>query len=153
MAALPDRQFARGLEIGCAIGVSTADLASRCDALLAVDISRAALSRAQERLSSRPHVTFQRAQIPDEWPDGRFDLIVVSEVLYFLSAEEVARAAERAFEALVSDGVCLLVNWTEDNTLPVDGNEAVATFQQSAPLTSVFTQTADHYRIDIVNRC
>ncbi len=60
MAALPDRQFARGLEIGCAIGVSTADLASRCDAFLAVDISQAALSRAQERLSSRPQVTFQR---------------------------------------------------------------------------------------------
>lgn len=150
MAALPNRQFAQGLEIGCAIGVSTADLAFRCDALLGIDISQVALSRARERLSGRPHVRFQRAQIPCEWPTGQFDLIVLSKVLYFLTAEEVGLTARLAYEATVADGICLLVNWTGENTLPVDGNGAVTTFMQSAPWRSLSTHAAPHYRIDVL---
>ena len=148
MAALSNRRFARGLEVGCAIGVSTVGLAEQCDTLLGIDVSQVALTRAQTRLADKPHVTFQRANIPHQWPTDKFDLIVLSEVLYFLRVEEVSCTAKYAYNAMAVDGVCLLVNWTGANNLPLDGNSAVATFVRSALWKTVSVQTTDQYRID-----
>ncbi len=44
LAALPNRRFASGFEVGCSIGVLTRQLAERCDALLAADGSPTALT-------------------------------------------------------------------------------------------------------------
>ena len=52
LAALGDRRYARAFEAGCSIGVFTAMLAERCDALLAVDIAQAAVDAARERLAA-----------------------------------------------------------------------------------------------------
>src|SRR3954454_12910985 len=81
IAALEGRHFARGLEIGCSIGVLTEHLAPHCDALLAIDVSERALARARERV---PGATFERREVPEEYPEGYFDLTVCSEVLYYL---------------------------------------------------------------------
>lgn len=51
---LPDRRYARALEIGCAHGVLTGYLAPLCDSLLAVDISAKALAQARARLGDQP---------------------------------------------------------------------------------------------------
>ncbi len=88
LAALPARPFATALEVGCSIGVLTKQLATRCDSLLALDVAEAALDQARARC---PDVRFERRAIPDEWPPGAFDLIVFSEVLYYLDAAGIRR--------------------------------------------------------------
>ena len=85
IASLGDRRFRSGFEAGCSIGVLTRLLADRCDRLLAVDIVDAPLSAARKACADQPWVRFEQKQVPDEWPDELFDLIVLSEVLYFLS--------------------------------------------------------------------
>ena len=82
IAALEGRRFANGLEIGCSIGVLTQRLATRVDDLLAIDVAATALDRARAR--DLPNVAFELREVPEQFPDGAYDLIVISEVMYYL---------------------------------------------------------------------
>lgn len=115
--ALPRDRYNSGLEVGCSIGELTRLLSSRCDHLLGVDVSNIALEEARRRTADLPNISYQQAELPAAWPDGVFDLIVLSEVLYFLSAREIVELAERVGRALSPSGDCLLVNFT----CPIDG--------------------------------
>jgi SAM-dependent methyltransferase len=112
--------YASALEVGCSIGVLTERLAERCDELLAIDVAEAALARARARV---PHVTFERREIPEEWPDGAFDLIVCSEVLYYLDEPALERTLDQIDRTLVPTGSLLAVHWrhrTQRYPLPGD---------------------------------
>jgi trans-aconitate methyltransferase len=91
LAALPRPRYRRGLEIGCSIGVLTARLAGRCTGLLAIDVSEKALDAARMRCRTLPNVAFENTSVPAEWPAGTFDLIMLSEVVYYLDAGDVSR--------------------------------------------------------------
>ena len=86
-------------------------LAASCDALLAADIVEEPLHTARTLCSDLPWVRFVRLRIPAEWPDGHFDLIVLSEVLYFSHPPRHCAVAARVLAALDTDGVVLSVNW------------------------------------------
>ena len=152
IAALDGRRFASALEIGCATGVQTQELATHCDALLALDVSERALAIARTKSASNETVVYRRAEVPRDWPDGSFDLIVLSEVLYFLSAEEIATVSRCAYEALRAGGLCLLVNWTGPNDLPVGGEEAALLFSSSVQWRSEPPRIEPSYRIDRLRR-
>lgn len=147
----PDR-FDRALEVGCANGVLTAQLATVCDEVLAIDISDVALELAGERVVGLDNVSLERAEVPRDWPDGTFDLIVLSEILYFLSADEVAQVARRTWESLSDGGACLLVNWTGPNDLPLDGEKACAIFVEEMPWLSAASGVWPSYRIDRLHK-
>ena len=152
IAALQGERFPNALEIGCATGVLTRDLAGHCDALLALDVSEKALVIARARSNSNNTVLYRRAEVPRDWPDGSFDLIVLSEVLYFLSAEEITTASRRAHKTLAANGLCLLVNWTGANDLPVGGEEATRLFASAAQWRSETPRIESSYRIDRLRR-
>jgi glycosyltransferase involved in cell wall biosynthesis len=81
---LPDEVVTDALEIGCAEGHFTIRLAPRVGRLTAVDISDRALARAQVRCQGHDNVAFQRVDLNTDDLPGPFDLIVCSEVLYFV---------------------------------------------------------------------
>lgn len=116
-AMLPGRRHGRTLELGCSTGVLAAALADRCSELLAVDGSATAVAAARRRLAGLDHVVVEQHQLPEEWPDGRFDLVVVSEVGYFLSPRDLARLVGEVDASLADDGVLVLCHWRH----PVDG--------------------------------
>ena len=101
LEVLGGARFRAGLEIGCSIGVLTRMLAAQCDALMGVDFVDHALREAAKRCSDRPWVRFEKRQVPADWPKGRFDLIVLSEVLYFLVPEDIDRLADRVDRGLL----------------------------------------------------
>ena len=111
LAALPAESYGRGLEVGCSIGALTAALADRCRDLLAVDASGAAVRRARHLLAGRPGVQVEQRVLPDSWPDGSFDLVVVSEVGYYLSREELAQLWDRIEASVHPGGALLLCHW------------------------------------------
>lgn len=152
IAALNGRRYASALEIGCATGVLTRELAAHCDTLLALDVSEQALAIGRTKSASYKTIRYRRAEVPREWPDGSFDLIVLSEVLYFLLAEEITTISRRAHRSLADDGLCLLVNWTGTNNLPVDGEEATRLFAGAAQWRSEKPQFEPSYRIDRLRR-
>ena len=91
LGALPDASYPTALEIGCSVGALTQDLAGRCGQVTAVDLSPAAVARARHRLVGFDWVTVERRTVPDELPEGPFDLVVLSEVGYFLSPRRAHR--------------------------------------------------------------
>lgn len=97
------RPYGRGLELACANGVTTRRLARRCLRLLAVDASPTAVAAASERTRDLPSVTVALATLPATMPRGPFDLIVVSEIAYYLSPNDL-RLLIRRIEAAVAPG-------------------------------------------------
>jgi len=150
IAAIDDRRYSACLEIGCAHGVFTHRLAQLCDTVTAVDISQRAVDLARVRNAASSNVLVERLAFPADVPAGRFDLIVLSEVVYYWSDDDIARAAEAIRH--VADPGCrlLLVHWTGETDYPQTGDAAVT--KLDAALGSVIVKRADRhaeFRLDL----
>jgi LmbE family N-acetylglucosaminyl deacetylase/SAM-dependent methyltransferase len=108
LAVLPRQRFGRAFEPGCATGLLTVALADRCDQVLAVDITDRPVELTRVRVRGLANVSVSRMQIPEQWPDGRFDLIVLSEVAYYTDLDALG---ERLRHALNPGGVLVLCHW------------------------------------------
>ncbi|HEX3223661.1 MAG TPA: PIG-L family deacetylase [Nocardioides sp.] len=112
LATLPRPRFRHVLEVGCSTGTLTGALADRADRVLGIDRSVAALQAARRRLADREHVVVADLDVATSWPEeGPFDLVVVSEVGYFLSPAAVDGLVDRIASALAPDGVVALCHW------------------------------------------
>lgn len=120
LAALPERRFARAFEVGCSIGVLTAELTERCDDLLAVDVAAEAVARARTRVGERPGLRLEVADVTRDVPPGPFDLVVLSEVLYYFSARTLRTFLARIAPTLADGAVVVGCHWRH----PVDGYAA-----------------------------
>jgi SAM-dependent methyltransferase len=114
VASLPRARYRKGFEIGCSIGVLTAMLARRCDTLLAVDIADSAVKATQQRLEGRPGVAVEQLDVAAGWPEGSFDLIVLSEVGYYFSASDLRALIAHATVSLDRDGAVIAVHWLHE---------------------------------------
>ncbi|MGX6607977.1 methyltransferase domain-containing protein [Micromonosporaceae bacterium Da 78-11] len=108
---LPARRYRSAFEPGCSTGRLTARLAERCDRLLAVDAVPAAVATTADRLSGSPHVTVGEARLPTDWPDGTFDLIVLSELGYYFDDADLTTLITRAVDALEPGGDLVATHW------------------------------------------
>lgn len=151
LAALPEHCGAL-LEVGCSIGVLTSRLAPRCTHLLALDFAEAALAQARTACAASGNVGFLQAGVPAGWPDGRFDVILFSEVLYFLAPADIEATAKHATAALTTGGVILLVNWTGPNDAPCTGDHAAELFIAGCGLAHDPVANEGTYRIDRLNK-
>jgi chemotaxis methyl-accepting protein methylase len=98
-------------------------------------------------------VDFVRMMLPRDWPaDRRFDLMLFSEVLYFLDAPDVRLVARRASETLAAHGSVLLVNWTGDTDTPTTGDTAADAFIAASGLAVTRQSRAPGYRLDLLRR-
>ncbi len=151
LSALGDRHFTSGLEIGCSIGVLTRVLAERCDSLLGLDIVEDPLEAARSRCADQSQVRFRRMQVPAEWPAGWFDLMVFSEVLYFLAATDIEQCANRVRGSLLPGGMVILVNWLGETDDPTPGNDAAEMFiGATAGKLTARRERYEGYRLDVL---
>jgi SAM-dependent methyltransferase len=153
LAILPRTRFARGMELGCSIGVLTSLLAARCDDLIGVDFASAAIEAARLRLARQPHVSIQQLQAPLQMPQGTFDLIVLSEVLYFFDDADLGLIAAFVSDRLRPGGACILVNFLGDTESPQTGDQAASFMIERLvpPLQVIAKVRCDHYRIDVIS--
>jgi SAM-dependent methyltransferase len=107
---LPTGRPRFAMEVGCAEGHMSMQLAQRVDRLLAVDISSKAIKRARARCAGSKHVEFRQLDIVDGDLPKQLDLILVSEVLFYISREELGKVAARFAEQLKIGGHVLLVH-------------------------------------------
>ena len=159
LAALPAPRYGRALEIGCSIGVLTAQLAARCDALLALDVADAALVQARERCVDLPNVRFERRAVPAEFPTAEppWDLVLVSEVGYYLNLDDLCRLRERITSSLRPGGDLLLVHWTPFvPDYPLTGDQVHDAFLERAgadgELRHLRGARETQYRLDLFRR-
>jgi SAM-dependent methyltransferase len=156
LAALPNARYQNAYEIGCSIGVLSALLAERCDNLLSVDASELPLKAARERLARYPHVTVERQYVPAQFSAGNFDLILLSEVGYYLSLADLHQLRQRILDQLMPGGHLLLVHWTPFvPDYPLTGDEVHDQFMVSVAeghLTHRLNQRTDKYRLDLFQK-
>ncbi|MGN6325593.1 PIG-L family deacetylase [Pseudolysinimonas sp.] len=150
LASLPAERYATGLELGCSIGVLTDGLADRVDDLLAVDISEAALDRARARVGDRAR--FARHDLRDGIPGGSFDVVVVSEVGYYLTRDPLRRLLARVRDALTRDGVIVACHWRHPvRDYPLTGDEVHAELR-ALDLAPIASHVERDLLIDVVGR-
>ena len=154
LSALPRSRYRRALEVGCSIGVLTERLARRCDEIIATDIAPSALERARERCGELPHVSFQRAALPMEAPEGTFDLVLLSEVIYYWDEATLLRAAGLLRRLVAPGGDLLLVHWTRATDYPLSGDRATALLLEAfaGSFDVLESRRAPSYRLDLLRR-
>jgi Nodulation protein S (NodS) len=144
MACLPERHYRSCFEPGAAIGVLSTELARRCDQVLAMDISATAVRLAQDDLPQ--NVLMRQGAVPHDWPTGSFDLVVLSEVGYYLDQEDcsaLTRLAARSAHDLVA------VHWRHPVAeYPLSGDEVHELLAEAA-LAAGMQQLVDHREADL----
>ena len=125
LAALPRPRYGTVVEAGASIGVLTADVAARADRVVGLEASSTAVERAAARLAGAPHAEVRRAVLPADWPAdvAGADLVIASEIGYFLQPEELDALIDDADAALAPGGELLLCHWRHPiEGWPLDGD-------------------------------
>lgn len=108
LALLPEPPPAEALELACAEGHFTLHLAERVGRLTATDISEQALARARQRAGARANVRFARLDLSAQPIPGEQELIVCSEVLYYLDDLAELRAVTAKIAHALKPGGALI---------------------------------------------
>lgn len=152
IGSLPKNHYNNVLEIGCSIGVLTELLAKKCSQLLATDVSQKALDIVKKRCEKLRNVSFQKMSFPKELPQDQYDLIMISEVAYYLSPADWEFAMENLYDRLASEANIALVHWLpEVHDYPQTGDEVHDSFEKlmKSKMNNVFSTRSENYRIDI----
>ena len=155
IAVLDDRRYAAALEIGCAHGVLTQQLAPLCTDLLAIDIAEQAIAYAHDRCRALPQVRFQQAAFPKESPVvAPLDLVMLSEVVYYWSDTDLLTAGSWLRAHVAPGGRLLLVHWSGATDYPQTGDAAVTKLQAALgdAVTVEHAERTDSYRLDLWHR-
>ncbi len=114
LASLADRRYRRAWDTACGTGHLTEAVANRCDDVLASDASIEACRIASERLCQLPNVQVVAHSLPvaPDPADG-FDLVLLSEVLYYLPPTELDAIAPMVEAVAATDRTAevMVVNW------------------------------------------
>lgn len=135
LGALRRPHYQRAFEPGCAFGNLSALLAPRCGQLIATDHDGLAVARARELLAHLDNVYVCTMRVPRQWPGGRFDLIVLGELLNYLPREEVRCVADQALRALEPNGEIVACHWRHRTPeTGLGGDEVHAELHAALPL-------------------
>ena len=144
----------RGLELACANGETTRHLARRCLRLLAVDASPTVIAAARQRVRDR-RVTFAVAELPLETPRGAFDLIVASELLYYMGRTDMDALLAKLERSLAPGGRIVILHHTvafADATQHPGQAQARATAQLGEALMPVLSRTYRQFAVAAFTR-
>lgn len=111
LGMLSRERYRTVLELGCSIGVLTEQLAARADRVLGLDISQRAVEIARARLGGSDGVELRQADVTRGLPDGPFDLIVVSEIGYYLDTAALDALIDRITSSAAPDADILVCHW------------------------------------------
>lgn len=156
---LPAGRFDAALDLGCGLGDMTRLLAERAETVVGCDIAASAVERARRASQHLPQVAYLQADIlnlPAHFY-GRFDLVVVADVLYYadLGSETALKsAAHNIVSTLKPGGHCLLADHYFAG-LDRDSRESVRihdAFRWSASLTHKAQRRGWFYIADLLQK-
>lgn len=155
--ALPKNNYNKVFEIGCSIGVLTEMLLKKSTDILAVDPAQTALDKAAKRLHNDPNVTFKQMSVPNQFPIEQFDLIVLSEVGYYLSMPDLKILANKMIGHLNEGGQLIMVHWLPIvHDYPLTGDKVHNYFLSlsgnNKPLLHLSNQRKEKYRLDLFQK-
>jgi trans-aconitate methyltransferase len=153
VASLPREHYRRCYEPGASIGHLTRLLAERCDEVLATDAIESAVIQGREIVRDRPNVRFEQATLPAEMPDGAFDLIVVGDLLYYLSGDDMTATIDGLVDRLEPGGDLVSVHFRDrENGGSYDGFNAHSAVGERPGLTHVVHHEDEWFLLDVWRR-
>jgi len=156
LACLPQQRYRSAFEPACGNGELTAALAQRAERLLASDMSAEAVGLTRRRMlreapSDAARVTILQQRMPQEWPgDAAFDLIVISEMAYYLDEPCLLRLRQHCVEGLAEGGTLALCHWRRpfaDRRLNTDSVHTV--FDSTPGLHRLLRHSEDDFLLDV----
>jgi SAM-dependent methyltransferase len=152
MASLPRPRYRSCYEPGCSIGLLTRMLAERCDDVLAVDSVPAAVEQTRTEVREFPHVRVERAALPADLPGATFDLIVVGDLLYYLSADDLAATVDGLVERLEPGGDLVSVHFRDRQGDNYDGFNVQAPLVRRPELDHLVRHEDEWFLLDVLRR-
>lgn len=153
MSLLPARRYGQAFEPGCSIGTLTELLAQRCDHITSMDVAAAALSTADGRLTAagcRNRVSLVQGALDEPWPVGPFDLVVLSEVAYYLDADLLAGVLRRECPRWADGATLLAAHWRHPVAdYPITGDQVHEIISATSGLISVGRYCDDDVVIEV----
>jgi SAM-dependent methyltransferase len=145
--------FRSALELGGSIGVFSARLAQRCDALTTIDGSPTAVAAARIRLAGFPRADAVLGEIPGAIGPGDHDLVLASEILYYLDDVALAATLERLADVLIAGGRMVAVHWRPPGPERPQTAAAVHAQLRALPwLRPIADRSTPDYLLDVLER-
>ena len=144
--ALTHQSYGNALELGCGNGALARHLAPLCARYTGLDAVERAVMAARSLV---PSATFIRACYPCPLPGDGYDLIILSEVLYFMTPDAIAHLA-RDLARVAPRAEILCTTFLGDTELPLQGGQSLDVFRAAVNPYLDLKVVADtgRYRID-----
>ena len=153
MASLPRERYRRAYEPGCSIGLLTRMLAGRCDEVLADDCVDEAVETARDQVREFPQVRVETAMLPADLPDGTFDLIVIGDLLYYLSGGDLEALLDGLVQRLEPGGDIVAVHFRDQQTGGnYDGSQVHAALAARPGLERRVHHEDEWFLLDVLRR-
>jgi predicted O-methyltransferase YrrM len=153
LAACGPGPFDSALELGGSIGVFSARLAPRCRRLITIDYSPTAVRRARAALAQYRHARMILGAIPEDLPEGTFDLVVASETLYYLDAAALAQTLEVLEARMVPGARLVCVHWRSPGPeRPLTAAHVHDEVRRQPWVRRLTTECRPEYLLDVLER-
>lgn len=150
LSLLTQPHYQNALELGCSNGIFSQQLAERCQALHCVDANARAVELAKKRLASHAHVKVLQHVLPHEFPQHQYDLIVISEIAYYLTQAELLKLIALSEQYLSEQGSLLICHWRYDiDGFELNGEMVHQHFKQHLPLPHYLTVNDPDFLVDL----
>lgn len=152
LAALPAQRYRRALEPGCSNATLTRLLAPRCDELIAFDFVPTIVELARRNVADLGQVSVLQREFPNFWPPGQGDLVVWSEVAYYLDRAGSIEAIDGLRRWLAPGGHLLSVHYTGETDYPRSGSDIGPWLDSQDFLRRVVTATDPLFDLGVWER-
>ncbi|WP_433795113.1 class I SAM-dependent methyltransferase [Actinoplanes sp. CA-252034] len=152
VACLPRERYRRCYEPGASIGTLSRMLAERCDEVLTTDSVPEAVELARQNTADLPNVRVERAELPADLPDGVFDLVVIGDLLYYLSGDDLTATLDGLTARLEPGGDLVSVHFRNRDGDSYDGFNAHTVLLATAGLEHVVHHEDEWFVLDVMRR-
>ncbi len=153
LAACGPGPFENALELGGSIGVFSMRLAPRCRRLTTIDYSPTAVRRARAALAQHRQARALLGAIPEDLPEGSFDLVVASETLYYLDAAALGQTLEILEARMVPAGRLVCVHWRPPGPeRPLTAAHVHDEVRRQPGFRRLTTDSRPEYLLDVLER-
>ncbi|MGO9822413.1 MAG: SAM-dependent methyltransferase [Solirubrobacteraceae bacterium] len=153
LAACGRGPFSSALELGGSIGVFSQQLAPRCGLLTTIECAPTAAAAARARLAGCNRVNVIVGTIPDDVPRRRYDLVVASEILYYLRPKSLEATLALLARVLEPGGRLVAVHWRPAGPeRPFTATQIHSTLRAQPWLTPRRSTTTCDYLLDALER-
>lgn len=150
LSLLTKPRYPKVLEVGCSNGHLSFHLAQRAEELVCIDVSERAVQLASARLQEFEHVVVENRKIPEDYSIQKFDLILISEMAYYLSADELHQFIEKLKHSLNDDGEILCCHWRHEiQDFELNAEQVHQAFQQHFPFHHYLSLNDPDFMIDL----